>query len=183
MFTADMNGQITVWDTKTQEPIVFVYQTTGDSGSEYIFLTPDHYYKATPGINRHINFVKDGQPYAFEQFDLRNNRPDIILSRLGGDPAEVELLHKAWKSVCAAPASARKACQPTTMCRQPTSTGRVFPSSPPRGFCLWMWTSPTRSIISAMSLSPSTVCLCSVPTNAVCQEKPSSLRKHRLGVR
>ena len=97
MFTADMNGQITVWDTKTQEPIVFVYQTTGDSGSEYIFLTPDHYYKATPGINRHINFVKDGQPYAFEQFDLRNNRPDIILSRLGGDPAEVELLHKAWK--------------------------------------------------------------------------------------
>lgn len=62
MFTADMNGQITVWDTKTQEPIVFVYQTTGDSGSEYIFLTPDHYYKATPGINRHINFVKDGSP-------------------------------------------------------------------------------------------------------------------------
>lgn len=97
MFTADWNGQITVWDTKTQEPIVFVYQVIDDSGTDYIFLTPDHYYKATPGISRHINFVKDGQPYAFEQFDLRNNRPDIILSRLGGDPAEIELLHKAWK--------------------------------------------------------------------------------------
>lgn len=97
MFTADWNGQITVWDAKTQEPIVFVYQVIDDSGTDYIFLTPDHYYKATPGISRHINFVKDGQPYAFEQFDLRNNRPDIILSRLGGDPAEIKLLHKAWK--------------------------------------------------------------------------------------
>lgn len=97
MFTADWNGQITVWDAKTQEPIVFVYQVIDESGTDYIFLTPDHYYKATPGISRHINFVKDGQPYAFEQFDLRNNRPDIILSRLGGDPAEIKLLHKAWK--------------------------------------------------------------------------------------
>ncbi|MGM9853495.1 MAG: caspase family protein [Muribaculaceae bacterium] len=97
MFTADWNGQITVWDTKTQKPIVYIYQVADETGTDYIFLTPDHYYKATPGISRHINFVKDGQPYAFEQFDLRNNRPDIILSRLGGDPAEVELLHKAWK--------------------------------------------------------------------------------------
>lgn len=97
MFTADLNGQITVWDTKTQEPIVFVYQVVDESGTDYIFLAPDHYYKATPGISRHINFVKDGEPYAFEQFDLRNNRPDIILSRLGGDSAEIELLHKAWK--------------------------------------------------------------------------------------
>lgn len=97
MFTADKDGQITIWDAKTHEPIVFVYQVADETGTDYILLTPDHYYKATPGISNHINFVKDGQPYAFEQFDLRNNRPDIVLSRLGGDPAEVELLHKAWK--------------------------------------------------------------------------------------
>lgn len=97
MFTSDKAGQITVWDVGTLEPLVYAYQVADGEKSDYIFLTPDHYYKATPGINRYINFVKDGQPYAFEQFDLRNNRPDIVLSRLGGDPAEIELLKKAWK--------------------------------------------------------------------------------------
>lgn len=97
MFTSDKAGQITVWDVKTLEPVVYIYQLPDDNAADYIFLTPDHYYKATPGISRHINFVKDGQPYAFEQFDLRNNRPDIVLERLGGDPAEIELLNKAWK--------------------------------------------------------------------------------------
>lgn len=97
MFTSDKAGQITVWDVKTQEPIVYIYQVADDSGTEYIFMTPDHYYKATPNMSRYINFVKDGQPYAFEQFDLRNNRPDIVLSRLGGDAGEIELLKKAWQ--------------------------------------------------------------------------------------
>lgn len=97
MFTSDRLGQITIWDVRTQEPIVYVYQVADDTGTDYMFLTPDHYYKATPGISRHINFVKDGKAYAFEQFDLRNNRPDIVLSRLGGNPAEIELLNKAWK--------------------------------------------------------------------------------------
>lgn len=97
MFTSDKAGLITIWDVKTLEPIVYVYQVADDDGADYIFLTPDHYYQGTPGIGRHINFVKDGLPYAFEQFDLRNNRPDIVLSRLGGDPAEIELLNRAWK--------------------------------------------------------------------------------------
>ena len=97
MFTSDNAGQITIWDVRTQEPIVYIYQVADNSGTDYIFLTPDHYYKATPNMSRHINFVKDGQPYAFEQFDLRNNRPDIVLSRLGGDPKEIELLKKAWQ--------------------------------------------------------------------------------------
>ena len=97
MFTADEAGQITIWDAKAMQPLVYIYQTGDSAHSEYIFLTPDHYYKATPGISGHINFVKDNRPYAFEQFDLRNNRPDIVLSRLGGDPDEIDILRKAWK--------------------------------------------------------------------------------------
>lgn len=96
MFTTDRNGQITVWDTATLEPIVYMYQLLGLDEAGYIFLTPDNYYKATPNAREFINFVKDGEAYAFEQFDLRNNRPDIVLSRLGGDPQEIELLRKAW---------------------------------------------------------------------------------------
>lgn len=97
MFTTDRTGQITIWDTATLEPVVYIYQLLGLNEAGYIFLTPDNYYKATPNAREFVNFVKDGEAYAFEQFDLRNNRPDIILSRLGGDPKEIELLNKAWK--------------------------------------------------------------------------------------
>lgn len=97
MFTADEAGQITIWDARSLQPIVYIYHVDDTESPEYIILTPDHYYKSTPDISKYINFVKDGQPYAFEQFDLRNNRPDIVLSRLGGDPDEIEILNKAWK--------------------------------------------------------------------------------------
>lgn len=97
MYTSDRAGQITIWDTATLEPIMYIYQVIDLAEPAYIFLTPDHYYKATPNAHKFINFVKDGQPYSFEQFDLRNNRPDIILSRLGGDIEEIDLLHRAWQ--------------------------------------------------------------------------------------
>lgn len=97
MFTADRAGQITIWDTATLKPVVYLYQVLGLDDPGYVLLTPDHYYKATPNAREFMNFVKDGRPYAFEQFDLRNNRPDIVLSRLGGDPAEIDLLHHAWQ--------------------------------------------------------------------------------------
>lgn len=97
MFSSDNMGQITIWDTATKEQIVSIYQLGGDGELSYIFITPDHYYKMTPSASSYVNFVKDGRPYIFEQFDLRNNRPDIVLSRLGGDAREIDLLNKAWK--------------------------------------------------------------------------------------
>jgi len=97
MFTSDRAGQITIWDTATLEPIMYLYQVLGLDEPAYILLTPDYYYKATPNAHKFINFVKDGQTYGFEQFDLRNNRPDIVLERLGGSPEEIALLKKAWQ--------------------------------------------------------------------------------------
>lgn len=96
MITSDPSGQIKLWNTATLEPIVTLYQIFGINEGSYIILTPDNYYKTTTDAHQFINFVKDGKGYDFEQFDLRNNRPDIIVERLGGDPKEVELFHKAW---------------------------------------------------------------------------------------
>lgn len=97
MYTSDRNGQLTVWDTRTLEPIMDIYHIWSIDGEAYVFLTPDNYYKASPNAYRYINFVKDGKPYSFEQFDYRNNRPDIIVSRLGGNQEDIELLEKAWE--------------------------------------------------------------------------------------
>ena len=97
MFTSDDAGQITIWDISTLEPIIYLYQIYGLQEPAYIMLTPDNYYKATPNAYEFVNFVKNGEAYSFEQFDLRNNRPDIILQRLGGDKEEIDLMYKAWK--------------------------------------------------------------------------------------
>lgn len=97
MYTSDRTGQVTIWDTGTFEPIMKIYSMFDPAGEwNYIFITPDNYYKSMPGAHKFINFVKDGKAFNFEQFDLRNNRPDIVVERLGGSPETVDLLHKAW---------------------------------------------------------------------------------------
>ena len=57
-----------------------------DGGS--IFVTPDNYYTTRSLMNTNVvAFTKGSRSYPFEQFDLRLNRPDIVLERLGA-PSE-----------------------------------------------------------------------------------------------
>jgi hypothetical protein len=56
-----------------------------------VAVTPDQYYRLSkPGI-KGVAFRVDGTLYPFDQFDLRFNRPDIILDRLG--QASPRLIH------------------------------------------------------------------------------------------
>ncbi|MFT4601999.1 MAG: hypothetical protein ACI857_002185 [Arenicella sp.] len=66
---------------------------------EYLFLSPDYYYMISKkGEGDEIYFVKDLTYYPFEQFDLKYNRPDIILDRLGyADSALVDAYHAAYQ--------------------------------------------------------------------------------------
>ncbi len=67
------------------------------SGSEYIAFTPDNYYFSTKSAMRGMHFVQGMKTYGFEQFDLKYNRPDIVLSRLGfSDSTLIEAYHKAY---------------------------------------------------------------------------------------
>lgn len=95
MFVSDASGQISIWDVASLKPLMSLYMINSEAGG-YIYITPDHYYRTTPEAYKFMNFVRDGQAYSFEQFDLRNNRPDIVAQRLGSDPEVVDLLHKAW---------------------------------------------------------------------------------------
>lgn len=67
-------------------PVISIFLT--DAG-EYLVWTPDNYYmgnkKLFKYVGWHINRGEDKQAlfYPFEQFDLKFNRPDIILDRLG----------------------------------------------------------------------------------------------------
>lgn len=64
---------------------------------DYLIVTPDQYYKVSPGTYGKIHFVKGGIPGFNDRYELRYNRPDIVLDRLGGDPERVAMLRKAWQ--------------------------------------------------------------------------------------
>ena len=62
------------------------------------FYTHDHYYLSNQSLSGIVNFKVDGEIYSFDQFDLKFNRPDIILDRLGyADSTTLKLYNKAYK--------------------------------------------------------------------------------------
>jgi len=82
LITDDAKGflsSITVLDFINGVEIGKIYILGVDN---FVFVTPDNYYftsSKSPAL--HYNF--DNRPYSFEQFDLKYNRPDIILDRIG----------------------------------------------------------------------------------------------------
>ena len=94
LITAGDEGWVKLWDSSTRE-LVMMMRCFNDMG-DYIFLTPDHYYKGSHNIAQYLNFSRGFDVFGVDQFDLQRNRPDIILERLGGAKEEVELLHQAW---------------------------------------------------------------------------------------
>lgn len=62
-----------------------------------VFFTEDNYYYSTKEVKNIIAFLYKGKRYTFEQFDLKYNRPDIVLERLGyADPELIEAYRKAY---------------------------------------------------------------------------------------
>ena len=53
------------------------------SNSGVSFICPEGYYLSRERGDSPVHFVKNFETYPFEQFDLRLNRPDIVLERLG----------------------------------------------------------------------------------------------------
>lgn len=98
ILTADTYGQVTVWNARAPHNVIvkiFNYYPGG-----VLAVTPDQYYSYESfgkPLARNAHFVKDNRPYNFDQFDLARNRPDIIVERLGGSSAEVDILRRAWK--------------------------------------------------------------------------------------
>lgn len=96
-YVAGTNGDMSVWRTDSILRIVDIIPMMTDYNENgYIFITPDHYYKTTKDARLDINFAKGTETFDFEQFDLRFNRPDIVLQRLGGDPEEIKLYRQAY---------------------------------------------------------------------------------------
>ncbi|HMY35305.1 MAG TPA: caspase family protein, partial [bacterium] len=95
------SGEIKIYDENKMTYIASLYVT---SDNEWIIWTTDGYYAASKRgaqrvgwqINKGLNMTP--KFYPFEQFDLRLNRPDIVLQRLGvADSARIAALYGAYQ--------------------------------------------------------------------------------------
>lgn len=81
MLTMSDDGTICLFDGVEKQVKARIISM--NNGEDYIIVTPDHYYMATKGAVDALHFVKGTKTFSFDQFDLKYNRPDIVLKRLG----------------------------------------------------------------------------------------------------
>lgn len=92
---ASGDGTITIWSSADMEKIMTIYPLGVDG--DYVFITPDNFYKASKNSLESISFVRGLDAFSFEQFDLLFNRPDIVLERLGVSDERSNTYTKAWE--------------------------------------------------------------------------------------
>jgi hypothetical protein len=78
------DGTVKLWDIKTWKEIVTFFPI---DKTDYLIATPDNYYLASRTGLRGVAFRVATRAYPFEQFDLKFNRPDEVLKRLGAAPS------------------------------------------------------------------------------------------------
>lgn len=94
VYSTAEDGFIKVWDLKTCKTVSSLI-AMGEL--DYIILSPDNYYKSSKGNNNGISFRLKNNLYSFDQFDVRFNRPDKVLTSLGVSKYSVKLYTKAWE--------------------------------------------------------------------------------------
>ncbi len=93
--TVAYDGLIKFWSIKTGEPIISL---AAFGKSDFIYISPDNYYYSTKGAMKNIGFLLNNKLYTFDQFDIKYNRPDTVLSRLDyTTKEEIKIYKKAYK--------------------------------------------------------------------------------------
>ena len=94
LITSSLDGTRKVWDLEKGEELVSLIST---GANDYAIVTPDQYYYATKGAQKSIHFVKEMEIFPFMQFDLKYNRPDIILKKMA---SVNETLIRSYHQAC-----------------------------------------------------------------------------------
>lgn len=94
IYSSAKDGFIKVWDL---EECKLAASLIAQNEIDYIIISPNNYYKASKGNNEGICFRYNNHLYTFDQFDLRFNRPDKVLTDLGVSKYSVKVYTKAWE--------------------------------------------------------------------------------------
>ena len=95
LFTAGWDGTLRLWDVARGTEIVSFYAI---NENDFLVKTPDNYYFATKDAVKEIGFTSGMKFYPFEQFDLKYNRPDLVLRQIGNASEELlEAYNRAYQ--------------------------------------------------------------------------------------
>ncbi len=79
LVSCSRDGTIKYWSLDSGQCLATLVGFRENAG---IIYTPDNYYMLSGDAVNAVAFTKGTRTYAFEQFDLRFNRPDIVLERI-----------------------------------------------------------------------------------------------------
>lgn len=101
------SGELKLWDLNQRTEIITLLtfeaaqrtsKAVDTESVSWIALTPDGYYTASKGAADLVGFRSGDQVYTFSQFDLRFNRPDIVLQHLeSADQALIQAYRGAYE--------------------------------------------------------------------------------------
>ncbi|MCH2023443.1 MAG: caspase family protein [Saprospiraceae bacterium] len=94
VYSSAKDGFIKIWEVESCD---LKGSMIAQNAMDYIILSPDNYYKASKGNNEGIGFRFNNSLYTIDQFDMRFNRPDKVLTSLGVSKFSVKLYTKAWE--------------------------------------------------------------------------------------
>jgi len=90
------NNIVQVFKQTNNEPnLVYTFYNFGNKN--WLVLLPNGYYFKSREIKNDIGFVRWPNYFSIDQFDLKYNRPDIVLKKMGGsDSALIKSYHNAY---------------------------------------------------------------------------------------
>lgn len=77
--TSSWDGMIRFWDVESLQ-LLTIFGAFGDG--QFVYIDPDGYYFSSKNALSYIGFSLGNHLYAFEQFDLKYNRPDLVIKDL-----------------------------------------------------------------------------------------------------
>ena len=86
LISSSIDGTRRVWNLEKGTQMVSLIST---GPQDYAIITPQQYYYSTKGAQKLIHFVKGTEIFPFAQFDLKYNRPDIVLESLEASNQEL----------------------------------------------------------------------------------------------
>lgn len=96
IITASWDGSFILWDGKTGDFLQQYYIFNNDPDN-YMILIEDGYYLASKKASQEIYYTISNSIYPLEQFDLKFNRPDLVLAKTkSADSSLIHAYHSAY---------------------------------------------------------------------------------------
>lgn len=93
--TSSFDGTVKLWDYKKKELIVSIIPFKNE---DFIFITDDNYYLVSKGAINDFGFKYKDQYFYPDLFDIKYNRPDLVLQKLGSQNNElISAYYQAYK--------------------------------------------------------------------------------------